>query len=71
MPVPPGSGLVFDDMTDGVYWGTGWAELAYGEGLIPACGTSNGKPLFCPQDNLDRSWSAYMIVLAKGLTLPE
>jgi hypothetical protein len=72
MEIPTGTGTVFADMTDPTYWGTGWAELAFSEGLIPACGTDegSGKPLFCPQDFLDRSWSAYMIVQAKNLTLP-
>jgi hypothetical protein len=76
MPIPVGTGTVFADMTDlissdGI--GVGWAEQAYSEGLIPNCGidTISSKPKFCPFDQLDRSWSAYMIVLAKGLTLPE
>jgi hypothetical protein len=75
MPVPVGTGNVFADMTslvssDGI--GVGWAEQAYAEGLLPNCGIDSvsGKPLFCPADNLDRSWSAYAIVQAKGLTLP-
>jgi len=69
MIVPPGTGEVFADMTDPDYWGTGWAEMAYAEGLLPNCGidVASGKPNFCPQDELDRSWSAYTIVLAKDL----
>ncbi len=68
---PPGTGLVFADMTNPTYWGTKWAEKAYADGLIPACGESGGKPLFCPSQQMDRSWSAYIIVNAKGLTLPQ
>jgi uncharacterized repeat protein (TIGR02543 family) len=72
--VPPAaSGTVFADMTDPTYWGTKWAEQAYADGLIPACGEDPGtlKPLFCPTNQMDRSWSAYIIVMAKGLTLPD
>jgi hypothetical protein len=54
-------------MTDTSYWGTKWAELAYSEGLLPACGTQNGKPLFCPNMLIDRAWAAYLVVKAKGL----
>ncbi len=76
MPVPVGTGQVFADMTDLVSSdgiGVGWAEQAYAEGLIPDCGIDpvSTKPKFCPLDQLDRSWSAYMIVKAKGMTLPE
>jgi hypothetical protein len=76
MPVPVGTGQVFADMTDLVSSdgiGVGWAEQAYAEGLIPNCGIDpvSEKPNFCPFDQLDRSWSAYMIVKAKGMTLPE
>lgn len=73
MPIPPGSGNVFADMTDPTYWGTGWAEMAYAEGLLPDCGIdeASGKPLFCPQDELSRSWSAYTIVKAKDIPLPQ
>jgi hypothetical protein len=51
-------------------WGTPWAEQAYREGLLVACGTQGGKPLFCPNDAMDRAWTAYMIVKAKSLPLP-
>ena len=76
MPVPVGTGQVFADMTDLVSSdgiGVGWAEQAYAEGLIPNCGIDpiSSKPNFCPFDQLDRSWSAYMIVKAKGMTIPE
>lgn len=69
--VPPNAtGKVFADMTDVNYWGTKWAEQAYLDGLLPACGTQGGKPKFCPDDLLDRSWSAYLIGKAKNLPLP-
>lgn len=69
--VPPNAtGTLFADMTDADYWGTKWAEQAYLDGLLPACGTQGGKPKFCPNDLLDRSWSAYLIGQAKGLPLP-
>jgi len=69
--VPPdASGALFADMTDLSYWGTKWAEQAYLEGLLPECGTQDGKPLFCPDDLVDRAWGAYLIVNAKDLPLP-
>ncbi len=69
--VPPAAtGTVFADLTDTSYWGTKWAEKAYADGLLPSCGTSGGKPLFCPLDPVDRAWAAYMIVKAKALALP-
>jgi hypothetical protein len=64
---PPASGTLLADMIDTGNWGTKWAEQAYLEGLLPACGTQNGKPLFCPNDLVTRAWAAYMIVKAKGL----
>lgn len=67
---PNATGKVFADMTDVNYWGTKWAEQAYLDGLLPACGTQGGKPKFCPDDLLDRSWSAYLIGKAKNLLLP-
>jgi len=67
---PDASGTLFADMTDVIYWGTKWAEQAYLDGLLPECGTQDGKPLFCPDDPLDRGWGAYLIVIAKDLPLP-
>ena len=66
---PPATGTVFADMTDTSYWGTKWAEQAYLDGLLPVCGTQGGKPLFCPNDLVDRAWGAYLIVKAKDLPL--
>jgi hypothetical protein len=66
--VPPAaSGTVFADMTDVNFYGTKWAEQAYADGLLPACGTQGGKPLFCPYDLVNRAWGAYLIVQAKDL----
>jgi hypothetical protein len=64
---PPATG-VFADMTIS-YWSTKWAEQAYIDKLIPACGTQagSGKPKFCPNDQFSRDWAAYMIVIAKAL----
>jgi len=68
--VPPdASGSLFADMTDVNYWGTKWAEQAFLDGLLPECGTQDGKPLFCPDDLLDRGWGAYLIVISKDLPL--
>jgi hypothetical protein len=67
---PDASGTLFADMTDVTYWGTKWAEQAYLDGLLPECGTQDGKPLFCPDNLLDRGWGAYLIVIAKDLPLP-
>jgi hypothetical protein len=67
---PAPTGTVFADLSDVNFWGTGWAEQAYADGLIPACGTSGGKPLFCPNNLVSRGFGAYVIVLAKNLTMP-
>jgi hypothetical protein len=64
---PAATGTVFADMTDTGYWATKWAEKAYSDGLLPGCGTQNGKPLFCPSSPLSRAWGAYLIVKARGL----
>lgn len=65
---PDAVGTMFADMPDPEYWGTPWAEQAYRDGLLPACGSQDGKPLFCPDQKLDRAWAAYLVVQAKGLT---
>ncbi len=67
---PPATGTVFADMTNTGYYATSWAEQAYKEGLIQSCGTSGGKPNFCPKNLVTRGLAAYMIVKAKNLTLP-
>lgn len=67
---PSASGTVFEDMTDAGNSQTAWAEKAFAEGLLPACGVgTSGKPLFCPSTSFDRAWLAYLIVNAKNLPL--
>ena len=60
---PPPPAGVFDDVALAA-WYAGWVEAAYSEGLLPPCQTNPLK--FCPDDALDRSWAAYMMVWAKG-----
>jgi hypothetical protein len=67
---PPATGTVFSDMTNPAYWSTPWVEKAFADGLFLRCGTSGGKPTFCPSMAMDRAWTAYMIVKAKNLPLP-
>jgi hypothetical protein len=67
---PTATGTLFADLTDRNYYATSWAEQAYRDGLMPACGTSGGKPLFCPQELVTRGLGAYVIVRAKNLTMP-
>ena len=64
---PPASGTLFADMTNTGFWGTKWAEQAYLDGLLPACGWQDGKPMFCPEELVDRGWGAYLVVTAKDL----
>ena len=65
---PPAPVGLFDDVDLGA-WYAGWAEAAYNAGLLPAC--ASGPLRFCPEDELDRAWAAYMLVQAKGgLPLP-
>jgi hypothetical protein len=60
---PPAATGIFEDVFLGA-WYADWVEAAYNEGILPACNTS---PLqFCPEDELDRAWAAYMMVQAKG-----
>jgi hypothetical protein len=67
---PPATGTLFADMTDVNYYATPWAEQAYKDGLIEACGASGGKPMFCPTTRVTRGLGADMIVRAKNLTMP-
>jgi hypothetical protein len=69
---PPATGTLFADFpsTDPSYWGIAWSEKAYIDGLLPACGTQGGKPMFCPGELVNRAWGAYLIVKAKGLPVP-
>lgn len=67
---PPATGTVFADITNPNLWYAKWAEQAYLNGLLPACGSSGGKPLFCPNELTSRGLGAYMIVRAKNLSMP-
>jgi hypothetical protein len=67
---PPATGKLFADMTNPGYYATAWAEQAYADGLIASCGTSSGKPLFCPKNLVSRGQAAYIIVRARNLTMP-
>lgn len=67
---PPAAGTVFSDLTDTSYYATAWAEKAYADGLIQACGMSGGKPAFCPKQLVTRGLAAYVIVRAKNLSMP-
>jgi hypothetical protein len=67
---PPATGTVFADMTDPDYYATSWAEKAYADGLIQPCGSSGGKPNFCPRTLVSRGLGAYVIVRARNLTVP-
>ena len=66
---PPATVTLFADMTDPGYWGTKWAEQAFRDGLLPECGWQGSTPLFCPDDLVDRALGAYLIILAKNLTV--
>jgi hypothetical protein len=66
--VPPDPAGIFSDVTLD-FWGAKWIEAAYNAGLIPACETVPDLR-FCPDDPLDRALAAYMMVQAKGLTVP-
>jgi len=63
---PSASGTVFADMNDVNFYGTKWAEAAYINNLLPACGTSGDKPIFCPNEPVTRAWAAYIITQTKG-----
>jgi hypothetical protein len=69
---PPAASHIFaDDWSDpSISWAEAWAEQAYLDGLFPACGEYDGKPLFCPADQVTRAWAAYVVVQAKDLPIP-
>lgn len=66
--VPPAPVGIFADLAID-WWGTKWAEAAYNEGIIDPCQVEP-EMLFCPDNELTRAYAAYMMVKAKGLTLP-
>jgi hypothetical protein len=65
--VPPDPTGIFNDVPPG-YWGARWIEAAYSAGIIPACDESAN--LFCPEEPLTRAMAAYMMIQAKGLSVP-
>jgi hypothetical protein len=65
---PPEPSGIFGDVPAEM-WYADWAEATYNAGLIPACETSP-ELNFCPDDPLDRAMAAYMLVQAKGLSVP-
>jgi hypothetical protein len=66
--VPPDPTGIFSDVSVS-FWGAKWIEAAYNAGLIPACATSP-ELRFCPDDLLSRAMAAFMMVQAKGISLP-
>jgi PKD repeat protein len=65
--IPPEPTGLFDDVPI-TTWYADWVEAAYNAGIIPACETEP-ELRFCPDDPLDRSMAAYMMVQAKGISL--
>ena len=66
--LPAARGTLFADMTNPGYFATSWVEQAYKDGLIASCGTSGGKPKFCPKNLVSRGLVAQMIGRAENLT---
>jgi hypothetical protein len=69
--IPPAVSHIFaDEWSDpAINWAEPWAEQAYLDGLLPACGMQDEKPLFCPGDLLTRAWAAFLVVQAKDLPI--
>ena len=65
--VPPDPVGLFSDVPVD-YWGARWVEAAYEAGIILAC--DENANLFCPEEALTRAMAAYMMVQAKGLSVP-
>ncbi|MCH7588961.1 MAG: right-handed parallel beta-helix repeat-containing protein [Chloroflexi bacterium] len=66
--VPPSASGIFVDV-DLAKWYAPWVEAAFNAGLLPACETDPGLRI-CAEDALDRALGAYMMVQAKGLSVP-
>jgi hypothetical protein len=67
---PPPATHIFGDNWIFITYAEPWAEQAYKEGIMPACGKINGKPSFCPEDLVTRGEGADVIVKAKNLKYP-
>ena len=65
---PQPAGQTFSDVPLDSWYGK-WVQAAYDAGLIPPCQTSP-ELRFCPDAPLSRGLAAFMMVQAKGLTLP-
>lgn len=63
-PAPPPT---FQDVPAD-HWAYVYIEALYQAGYIAGC--SADPPLFCPSNPLDRALAAYMMVQAKGLSVP-
>jgi parallel beta-helix repeat protein len=66
--VPPDPVGLFADVPAEA-WYADWVEAAFNAGIVPACETEP-ELRFCPEDPLDRAMAAYMMVQAKGLSIP-
>ncbi|MCH7588968.1 MAG: S-layer homology domain-containing protein [Chloroflexi bacterium] len=66
--VPPSASGIFEDV-DLAKWYAPWVEAAYNAGLLPPCATDPGLRI-CAEDALDRAMGAFMMVQAKGLSVP-
>lgn len=64
-PLPKG---IFNDIS-ARWWGSGWMEAAYAEGLLLPCDTMNGVRI-CPYGTLSRGEAAKILVQSLGMTLP-
>ena len=58
----------FVDVDPGM-WYAKWVDAAYEAGIAEPCSTEP-ELRFCPEDPLTRAVAAYMMVQAKGLSLP-
>jgi len=64
---PEGQGY-FADVDPGM-WYAKWVDAAYEAGIAEPC-AAEPDLRFCPEDTLTRAVAAYMMVNAKGLSLP-
>jgi hypothetical protein len=65
---PPQAAGIFSDV-DPLKWYAPWVEAAYNAELLPACETGPNLKI-CPEGALERAMAAFMMVHAKGLSVP-
>jgi hypothetical protein len=65
---PPAPGGIFADVPIDA-WYAKWVEPAYELGLIEACQVEP-ELRYCPMEPLTRAVAAYMMVQAKGISVP-